>query len=176
MEQIIKYTDIKVISDITKKFANIPIVVESESGIVKFTIPNYEDFKQCIYNALSEYNGDFIITDDNVSAYEKDAAQIKKLIDKTKKDSKAFINKFADVLTNQVKDLTKTLSYYYDKIHDKTKDFRNLKKVKENDENIIEVNAKEVNELRIEKTVAIPFSEYNDFVEYCKIKNIIIKE
>ena len=167
MDQIIKYSDIKVISDITKKFANIPITVENESGIVKFTIPEYETFKQCIYNALKEYDNDFIITDDNVSAYEKDAAQIKKLIDKTKKDSKEFVNKFADVL----------IGYYYEKIHTKTKAFRDVKKAKRY-EDILEIDAQpQPTGAYIQETIAIPVEQYNSFIDYCKNNNIkIIKE
>lgn len=177
MDQIIKYSDIKVIGDITKKFANIPITVENESGIVKFTIPEFDAFKQCIYNALKEYDNDFIITDDNVSAYEKDAAQIKKLIDKTKKDSKEFVNKFADVLTNQVKIINELLGYYYEKIHTKTKAFRDVKKAKRY-EDILEIDAQpQPTGAYIQETIAIPVEQYNSFIDYCKNNNIkIIKE
>lgn len=175
MDQIIKYNDIKSVNDIVKKFVYIPMHAIQDDNGVKFTIANYNEFKQVVINLAQEYNKQFIITEDNVSVFEKDAASIKKLADKTKKDAKAFINQFGDTLTAQAKEINDICMKAYDNLHAQTVAFRNLKKINQETAIIAEIKETPIGETTL-ISVVVPNGKINAFKEYCKDNDIIIKE
>ena len=177
MEQIIKYSDIKSVNDIVKKFASVPMQpVQLENGEVKFTIANYQEFKATIGNLLEEYRKEFVITKDNVSAFEKDAASIKKLGDKTKKDAKAFINQFSDTLTAQAKEIEEMCKSAYDYLHAQTVKYRDSLKIEKSEPIIVETAEKPQSAEMLELKVLIGKDQLNEFKAYCESKNIIVKE
>lgn len=176
MDQIIKYNDIKSVNDIVKKFASVPMHVQLKNSEIKFTIANYQEFKATIGNLLEEYHKQFIITKDNVSAFEKDAASIKKLGEKTKKDAKAFINQFSDTLTAQAKEIEEMCKSAYDYLHAQTVKFRDSIKIEKSEPIIVETQETAQTAETLELKVLIGKDQLNEFKAYCASKNIIIKE
>lgn len=192
MEQIVEYQSIKTLGDISKTFASIPMTVEVVEGAPKMTIANFEGFKVLISNLVKEYENedDIIITDNNVSVYEKEAAQIKKLADQVNKDAKAFVDEFAlgllgrttgkNKVDGQVQIIKNILMSAYDKIRSKTTHYRDLKKAEEEREN--QLVGEVVNETTPTQAKMFLFSammseeKVEDFKNYCSKNHIEIKE
>lgn len=177
MDQIVKYSEIKTLNDIAKNYAQVPMTpIQDDNGAVKFSIADYADFKSTVVAILKQYDTDFIVTDDNVSIYEKEGAQISNLIKKIKKDSKDYKAQFTDLLDAEVKDITNILTSYYDIIHNKTKSFRESKKIDKETAIIADIQEAKINADLIEVSVIINKNDFADFKAYCDSKNIKIKE
>lgn len=144
MEQIVKYTDIKKVDDIVKTFASIPMGVAVVDNQPKFTIANYVEFKALLENLLSEYDNEIVITPNNLRVYEKEAASISNFMKMLTKDKKTFISQFTMDLENEVKELKSMCEKTYDKIHSKTKEFRDMQNQK-----VIDVSNEDVKEVDV---------------------------
>jgi len=171
MEQIIKYQDIKILDDINKQFACIPINVSMCGNQPKFQIANYTEFKALIQDLTKQYTDDIEITKNNVYIYEKEAASINKLIKQLKEDKKKYIKQFTDRVDKQVKELTEILEEKYTVIHDKTKTFRYNAKV-ENNTDVIDVSTTESNTMTL--TVRLDKEKLVLLEQFCKVHNIEI--
>lgn len=184
MEQIIKYSDIKTLTDINKNFARVPMGVQTSDGSSPiFTIVDYNEFKATIENILkNEYDREFDISEDNVVIYEKEASQIKKLATKIKADAVDFCDQFTIQLLGkknkhdgQVQEMEKLLMAYYDKIHQKTVAYRDSVRIEP--ETAIEVETVEVKEesKKVAYTIEVDSSKAVEFENYCRANGIQIK-
>ena len=188
MEQIVEYSAIKKITDITKVYAEIPMSVEQdEDGKVQFTIANYNEFVNRIRAILEEeYSGEIIITEYNVATYEKEASEINKLKKQIKDSANNFVNSFTTNLlgitkgknknAGQVQVMENLLNCYYDKIHTKTKEFRESNKADLKQENVIEAQFTEHDENIAKIVCKVPLNELESFSKYCKEHNIKIEK
>lgn len=188
MGQIVKYSDIKVVGDIVKTFASLPMEVnQDENGKVTFSIADFPSFIALLGSLTAEYDRDFIVTKDNVGAYEKDAAQINKLSKFIKESAKDYVASFArDLLgvtagknryDGQVQICEKVLKRAYDAIHEKTKAFREEQKRLEN---VIDATESAMSEPTEEDyaiiTICVPTAEKEEFVNFLKSKHYDFKE
>ena len=188
MEQVIKYQDIKVVSDVVKMFATLPMEVnQDENGKVTFSIADFPSFIALLGNLTAEYDRDFIITKDNVGAYEKDAAAINKLTKFIKDGAKEYVMSFArDLLgvtagknryDGQVQMCEKVLKHAYDNIHSKTTAFREEQKRLEN---VIDATESAISEPSKEDyvlmEVRVPKGDLADFKKYLAEKHYDSKE
>lgn len=189
MEQIVKYSDIKEITDILKTFANVPMCVDVVDGQPKFTIANYEEFKALISTLSEDYKKEIVITESNVSIYEKDCAQLKKLADKVKKDAKTFVDDFALSLLGrtsskikvkgQVQEIEEILMSAYSHVHERTKAFREQARREKEQAEIItaEVSNEKVEvEQFIYKVVRLTQDKLEKLVNFCKENQIELVE
>lgn len=190
MDQIISYSQIKTLSDINKTLASIPcMVIANEEGTPKFTIANYEEFKDLITRLVSEFTQEnIVVTDRNVADYEKDASSINHLIKQIKDDAKTFVDDFALPLLGrggrkpfkgQVQELSEILKSTYDTIHSKTVSYREAVRLEKEKENAIEVEATEcdliIEDNLKEVIVIVPQFKMDSFKNYCLENNISIK-
>ena len=191
MEQIVEYSEIKELTDILKTFATIPMAVDVVNGQPKFTIANHQAFIAMITAMANSYKDeDIVITESNISIWEKESANIKKLAEKIKKDAKAYVDDFAlellgrttgkNKVKGQVHEAEEILMGAYSRIHEKTKAFREeTRKAKEEAEII---NAEVTNEKKVEAEptiytqVKLPVSKWDLFVKFCKENEIEIVE
>lgn len=154
MEQIVEYSSVKTITDITKKFANIPIhAVVNDQGRVQFTIAKFDSFKALVSSLIADYENEenIVVNENNVVIYEREASQIKKLAEQVKKDAQAFVDEFSvnllgktrgkNKVDGQVQIIGKELMNAYDRIHKKTVEYRNSLKVEETKEDAITVDS-----------------------------------
>lgn len=188
MGQIVKYSDIKVVGDIVKTFASLPMEVnQDENGKVTFSIADYPSFLALLANLTAEYDRDFIVTKDNVGTYEKEAAQINKLSKFIKDGAKEYVMSFARELLGvtagknrydgQVQMCEKVLKHAYDNIHTKTVAFREEQKRLENIIDATDANITEPEEDGFAIfSVCVPKDEVEIFKRYLAIKKYEYKE
>lgn len=187
MEQIIEYSNVKVITDITKTFASIPCTAVVENNKPKFTIANYDEFKKLIERLTSDFTEkNVVITDKNIASYENDASSINKLIKQVKKDCQDFVDEFAlsmlgkggrKPIKGQVQEIQEILQKAYDTIHAKTTEFREAKKIEEQKAKAIDVEVKNVKaERQVKISVLVSVSKVEAFEKYCKENGISILE
>lgn len=154
MEQLVEYSDIKTITDITKKFASIPCeVVQKGDEAPQFTIANYDEFKDVITRLTCQIKSENIVVNKmNVAAYESDASAINKLIKQVKTDAQKYVDLFTlkllgkggrNPVIGQVQEIQQILQDAYDTIHAKTVEYRDKLKIEKSSDNVIEVEAKE---------------------------------
>ena len=189
MEQIVEYSQVKEITDILKTFASIPMSVDVIDDQPKFTIANYNEFKALMSMFAEDYKHDIVITESNVSIYEKECANIKKLADKVKKDAKAFVDDFAlsllgkttgkNKVKGQVQEIEEILMSAYKHIHEKTKYFREKSRREKENEEIINteiVNEKVQNEQFVYKVVRLSNEKLELLEKFCKENQIELLE
>lgn len=188
MGQLVKYQDIKVVGDIVKTFASLPMEVnQDENGKVTFSIADYPSFLALLANLTAEYDRDFIVTKDNVGTYEKEAAQINKLSKFIKDSAKEYVMSFARELLGvtagknrydgQVQMCEKVLKHAYDAIHSKTTAFREEQKRLEN---VIDATESAMSDPTEQDyaivSVCVPTGELDAFKRYLAIKKYDFKE
>lgn len=182
MEQIVEYSSVKTITDITKKFANIPIhAVVNDQGRVQFTIANFKGFKALISSLIADYENEenIVVNENNVVIYEREASQIKKLADQVKKDAQAFVDEFSvellgktrgkNKVKGQVQIIGEELMNAYDKIHKKTKEFRELSR--EAKEEVIEAETTVVENTHM-YAVKVPTEKKELFEKFLNENNL----
>lgn len=187
MEQLIEYSNIKTLGDITKTFACIPMKATLVDGKPQFTIAGFEDFKSLITRLCEEYNQGITITENNVSTYEKEAAQINKLKKQVKDDAQSFVEQFTlsllgnskrgkNKVKGQVDVIQEILQETYNHIHEATSTFRNIKKQEKESLNVIEGDFIEQLVPSEENTstivLKVPNSELEGLKTYCLQHNI----
>lgn len=183
MDQIVSYSNIETVNDVVKTFASLPVtpIQDPDTGAIKFSIANFDSFYAMLGRITSEYDSEFIVTDMNVSAYEKDAASIKKLAEFIKKGANEFVMAFAKDLVGvtkgknrydgQVQVCEKLLMKAYDAIHKKTVAFREEKKRLESSEEAEPAEFTEVAPSNFTAyIVSVPNSDIEEFEAYIKSK------
>lgn len=187
MEQIVEYSSIKTIGDITKNFANIPInAFVNDKGRVQFTISNFPAFEALIKSLIAEYEDEnkIIVNENNVSIYEKEASQLKKLAEQVKKDAQAFVDEFAinllgktkgkNKVDGQVQIIGKELMNAYDRIHKKTVEYRDSVRVAKEEVIEAEVEVKDTS-LHI-FAVQVPEDKKELFIKFLQENNLEYKQ
>ena len=190
MDQIVKYSDVSTVNDVVKKFASLPVIpVQDEAtGAVKFTIADFPSFLGMLTKITSEYHDEIIINEKNVSAYEKDAAAINKLIKFIKDGARDFVNEFTyelygvtrgkNKVKGQVQICEELLKTVYDKIHSKTTAYRDeVKKINTVVKTVDEAVEAEQAEPYETYKVSVPKSQVAELMKFVNEKGgIITKE